>query len=201
MKKSLKEWIEVASTNEESPQSMHVSVRSELAPTSLLIDNAVAAWGGCEYAELSVVLVYLRYLSMLHQTHHWIAKGDSFHGDHELFEKLYNRIVPEIDGVAEKAVGVGSENNVLLQLQLTQLTQVCSMYNSPQTVPQSSDLAKASLAAEWNFLKILTAATESMQANGSMTPGIENMVQTVFDTHEKHIYLLKRRCSSAPLGF
>lgn len=196
--KSLVEWIKVdiEATGEDQEGAEQV-----VPHTALLVDNLTAAWGGIAYAELSVVLVHLRYLALVHQTHHWIAKGDSFYGDHKLFEQLYDAIIEEIDAVAEKSVGLGSEFNVNMQLQLSQLNQLCKAYGSPQTVPQSNDLAKASLTAECNFQKMLKAACESMRNQGIETPGVENMLQNIADTHEKHLYLLKRRCSQAPLGF
>lgn len=194
--KSLIEWIKVdveAFGGESAEQA--------IPHTDLLVDNMVTAWGGIAYAELSIVLVHLRYLAFVHQTHHWTAKGDPFYGDHKTFELLYDAILEEVDKVAEKAVGLGNEANVSLPLQVTQLTQLCKAYGSPQTVPQNNELAKASLVAEWNFLKILVATIHLMKQNGSFTPGIDNMLQGMFDQHEKHVYLLKRRCVQGALGF
>jgi len=113
---------------------------------------------------------------------------------------LYDTIVSEIDAVGERAVGLGSEANVNLPLQLSQVMRLCAAGNSPQTVPQSSDLARASLIAECNFIKVLKAALASMRDCHTMTDGAENLLQQISDTHEKHIYLLKRRASCAPLG-
>ena len=194
--KSLAEWIKVTAT------SSDVEGASAAVPhTALVVDNLVASWGGIAFAELSVLVVHLRYLALVHQTHHWISRGDSFYGDHKLFEELYNAIVDEIDMVAEKAVGLGGEQNVNLALQVSQLMGLCKAYGSPQTVPQSCDLAKASLVAECNLLKVIQASSDCMEANGTMTPGIENMLQALYDAHEKHVYLLKRRCSQSPMGF
>ena len=192
--KSLSEWIhvDIASTD---------AFENDGPNIDLVVDNFAAAWGGIAYAELSVVLAHLRYLAMLHQTHHWTAKGDPFWGDHQLFADLYATLVSEIDIVAEKAVGLGSEANVNLQLQVTQLLKLSHDKGLSQTIPQSSELAKSSLIAEINLLKILQAASESMTSNGTSTPGVENMLQQLFDTHEKHVYLLKRRCSAPALGF
>lgn len=191
--KTLAEWIKVEYESEEGEEAV--------PHTGLLVDNLVAAWGGIAYAELSVVLVHLRYLALVHQTHHWCAKGDPFYGDHKLFEQLYDQVVEDVDVVAEKAVGLGGEANVNLPLQVNQVMNLCKAYDSPQTVPQSSELARASLVAEFNFLKVLYAASDSMRNCGSMTPGVENMIQALADVHEKHVYLLKRRCSASALGF
>ena len=194
--KSLAEWIKVdiGSTGEDDAEQA-------VPHTDLLVDNMAAAWGGIAYAELSIVLVHLRYLAFVHQTHHWIAKGDPFYADHQMFERLYNGTVKEIDAVAEKAVGLGNEQNVNLALQVSQLQQLCKAYGSPQTVPQSSELARASLVAECNFLKILKACCESMRSQGIETPGVENLLHGIADAHEGYVYLLKRRCAQGALGF
>lgn len=190
--KSLREWISVEYAGDDEDAKPH---------TGLVVDNLVAAWGGIPYAELSVLLVHARYLAFVHQTHHWCAKGDPFFGDHKLFEQLYDQVIEDIDVIAEKALGLGNEHNVNLQLQINQMMSLCQAYGSPQTVPQSNELAKASLVAESNFLKILKASTSCMQANCTLTPGVENMLQQLFDTHEKHVYLLKRRVAAVTLGF
>lgn len=194
--KSLAEWIKVDITGGEGEEAEAV-----VPHTGLVVDNMAAAWGGITCAELSVVLVHLRYLAMVHQTHHWIARGDAFYGDHLMFRRMYDKVIAEIDEVAEKAVGCGSEHNVNLSLQVSQLQQLSKAFSSPQTVPQTSDLARASLTAECNFMKVVKAACESMQNNGTCTPGIENMLQGIMDAHEEHIYLLKRRCTQMVLGF
>lgn len=194
--KSLSEWIRVDVASEDVE-----SASGGRPHAGLVVDNFAAAWGGIAYAELSVVLAHLRFLAMLHQTHHWIAKGDPFWGDHMLFSGLYETVTDEVDVVAEKSIGLGGEANVNLQLQVSQiLKQVCGS-GKGQTVPQSSDLAKSSLVAEFHFLEVLKAADESLKSNGTSTPGVENMLQQLFDTHEKHVYLLKRRCSVAAPGF
>lgn len=195
--KTLSEWIKVdnsvggeAATGPEQAQPH----------ADLHVDNSTAAWGGIPYAELSVLLVNLRYLAALHQTNHWVARGDCFYGDHKLFEEIYNSVLEDIDAVAEKAVGLGSEHNVNLMLQIMQLGQVSKSCASPQVVPKTSDLAKASLVAEFNFLKVLTAALVCMRANKTCTEGVENLLQGIADRHEAHIYKLKRRCSQTALG-
>lgn len=194
--KKTNEWIEV---NVSSPEQ-EASNEDQSPHIELAVDNSIAHWNGIAYAELSVVLVHLRYLAMLYQTNHWIAKGDPFWGDHKLFAELYETVTDEVDVVAEKAVGLGSEANVNLQLQMSQLLKFCCGSKSLQTIPQSNELAKNCLVVEYRFLQVLSMATESMRACGTLTPGVENMLQQLFDTHEGHVYLLKRRSSIPALG-
>ena len=51
---------------------------------------------------LVAVLVSLRALALLHQTHHWLSDGPEYYADHLLFERLYNETVEEIDAIGER---------------------------------------------------------------------------------------------------
>ncbi len=191
--RTLAEWIQVAASEEGGAPSAG-------PPPELAYDNSLASHAGVPYAELSQLLASLRYLAMLHQTHHWVAKGDQFYGDHELFYKLYERTLEDADEVAEKAVGLGSEQNVTLVTQLHQMVRLAQDMDSPQTVPHTSELAKASLSAERNLLQYVDMALQSMDQNGTTTSGVENLLQSIADRHEKHVYLLGRKCAQNALG-
>ena len=162
---------------------------------NIVNDNMVSEWGGTPYAQLSVVLVHLKFLFELHQNHHWTCMGDPFYGDHLLFSRLYEAIRPEIDSVAEKAIGLGCTSNVDLQLSCSQVLKLVSGCGSASMIPQSSDLARKSLMAELNFLKVISNAMESLKECGLLTNGVDNMLQGIADVHEGHVYLLKQRCS------
>lgn len=164
----------------------------------IAIENQLAQWGGVRYAELSVLLVQLRFLAMVHQTHHWTAKGDPFYGDHLLYERLYNAVVADIDGLAEKAVGLGNNDNVNLPLQAMQLNELARTYGTAMQLPQASSLSKKSLAAEVGFLRCAAHCACSLKEAGLMTRGLDNMLQGLEDKHEGHVYLLKQR--SCPGG-
>lgn len=162
---------------------------------SIVFDNMVAAWGSAPYPQLSVVLVNLRFLYLCHQTHHWISKGDSFYGDHLLFQRLYEKTLEDIDAMAEKVIGLGVTDNVNIQLQVAQVNQMVQGYGMTQTIPQPTELAKRSLLAEMNFLANIDCACSQLKEMGLMTNGLENMLQGLADVHESHVYLLKQRCS------
>ena len=161
------------------------------------VDHMLGEWGGIPYAELSVILVHLRYLQHVHQTHHWLAKGDPFYGDHLLFQRLYDAVTEDIDAVAEKSVGLGSERNVDLSLQVKQLEKMVSgAYGMTQTIPQPTELIKRSLQAEKNFIKTVCLLASSLKEQGVLTRGLDNMLAGIEDVHESHVYLLKQRSSS-----
>lgn len=160
------------------------------------IDNMCSEWSSVSYPQLSVILVHLKFLAMVHQNHHWTAKGDSFYGDHLLFDRLYQTVHEEIDSIAEKAIGMGSPNNVNLQLQTNQVMRLVKNYGMTQTIPQACELSKRSLSAELNFLCVCKCLVESMKEMGILTRGLDNLIAGIEDKHESHVYLLKQRITA-----
>ena len=159
----------------------------------IAVDNACAEWGGAPYPQLSVLLVHLRFLSFVHQNHHWVAKGDPFYGDHSLFGELYSNVVGEVDSIAERAVGLGTSQNVDVSLHTSQLLKLVQGYGMTQTIPQPNELARRSLQAEINFLKTCNILVQSMKEAGTLTRGLDNLIAGIEDQHETHVYKLKQR--------
>lgn len=173
---------------------MQLVVPSEVADT-IMYENMISEWGGIPYAQLSVLLAHARYLTMVHQTHHWTTKGDSFYGDHLLFERLYNGSSEDIDVLAEKVIGLSCDNNVNLNVQLNQLNRLVQNYGMSSTIPQACELAKRSLLAEMNFLKCICHMSCSLKEQGLLTGGLDNLLAGIQDKHEGHVYLLKQRAT------
>lgn len=161
---------------------------------TIKFDNMVAAWGGVSHPQLSVVLVWLEHLSRVHQSHHWIARGDSFYGDHLMFERVYKTAHDHIDKLAEKMIGLGMDSCVDLNLRSSQLGQMSSDYGAVSTLPSAAELAKRSLHAEKSFLAILDTACSSLREEGLMTRGLDNLLSEIYDEHESSVYLLQQRC-------
>jgi hypothetical protein len=156
------------------------------------LENMLSEWGDIPYSQLSIILVHLRYLASVHQTHHWTCKGDTFYGDHLLFERLYNTIPSEIDSVAEKAIGLGSIDNVELQLQLAQVEKLSKKYGMASTMPQPNELSRRSLVAEIGFLRCVAHCVKSLQQQGLLTRGLDNLLAGIEDVHEGKVYLLRQ---------
>lgn len=176
-------------------ETLEIQIAAPDPGYGVAIENMLAAWGATPYAQLSVLLVHLRFLALVHQTHHWTAKGDPFYGDHLLFERLYNGLLEDIDALAEKAVGLGGNDNVNLPLQIMQLNVMAQSYGMATTIPQASDLAKRSLLAEVAFLRCAAHCSLSLKETGLMTRGLDNLLAGIEDKHEGHVYLLKQRSS------
>ena len=159
----------------------------------IVTENMVSEWGGVPYPELSVLIVQLKFLSAVHQNHHWITKGDPFYGDHLLFQRIYDGTADDVDSVAEKALGLGCTDNVNITLMHNQLCKLIQGYGMTSTIPQGTELAKRSYLAEMNFLKVAAHLVEHMKAKGTLTRGLDNLLAGIEDKHEGHVYLLKQR--------
>jgi DNA-binding ferritin-like protein len=138
-------------------------------------------------------VVYLKFLASVHQNHHWVTKGDPYYGDHLLYQRLYSGVVEEIDSLSEKTIGLGSVSSVDLKLQVSQLNKLVCGYGTAATIPQQSELARRSLHAELNFLKVTAHLVESLKSCGLLTRGLDNLLAGIEDAHEGHVYLLKQR--------
>lgn len=165
----------------------------------IALEHMFSEWGSVPMGHLSVLLVHLRFLAMLHQTHHWQAKGDTFYGDHLLFERLYNAVVPEIDVIAEKAVGLGSVDSVNLPLQVSQLNRLIRNYGMSSTIPRPNEFIRRSMIGEVGLLRCADAVITSLKATGMLSRGVDNAIAGIEDSHESALYLLKQRCSCSEI--
>lgn len=133
---------------------------------------------------LSALLVFLRAVAQVHQAHHWVAKGSTAFSDHLLFERLYNNMLPEIDAVAERAVGSGGSTVGDFRAHAQAVVRVLDSLGGP-----GEDLIAKSLEAE-ELLKFgLSKVVEHME----MSRGTDNLIAGIEDKHEEHVYLLKQR--------
>ena len=177
------------------PNSLQVKVVGDdmqVPVAQLMHSKAIQSWGCIPYAELSALLVELRFLYMVHQTHHWIAKGDCYYGDHLLYQRVYEKIGEHIDKVAEKAVGLGCELNVDLKRQLGLLAK--RSVECVGTFPTDNSLPQKSLSLEKHFLELLCEYKVSLKQQGKLTHGVENLFDQIADDHEEFVYLFKQRC-------
>lgn len=168
-------------------------------PGDDLFEYHLSCWSRVVYPELSVVLVRLKALAEVHKSHHWIAKGDTFYGDHLLFERLYDSVVGEVDTVAERAVMMGGADNVnvgLVAHQVAGCLETCAAY----ALPTPDQLAQRSLERETAFLSCLDTVGRFLSSRGVLTPGLNNMLEGIADQHEQHVYLLRQRLGGSSQG-
>lgn len=152
-------------------------------------------WNVSEYDCLSVLLTSLLAVARVHQTNHWSSKGEPFYGDHLLFERLYSETNDEVDSVAEKIVGLSNIKGVDVVKQSQQIDTIISSLLStlPYDVPACDNLINVSLDFEKFLLKVIDLVIVSLKASRKLSLGIENMLGSLADKHESHVFLLSQR--------
>jgi DNA-binding ferritin-like protein len=148
-------------------------------------------------AELGVLVASMRAAAMVHQSHHWQTRGDTFYGDHLLYERLYNDSLDLIDRVAERAVGAGHRLLVHPVVQASQVGALVKFFSGDiQTDPGPDQYAVTSFLTELYLLSILGLAYKSLEATAMLSNGTDNLLQDVADKHEEFVYLLRQRAQT-----
>jgi DNA-binding ferritin-like protein len=162
----------------------------QVKDTRLVLEDLCADWSNMEFCELSSLLSVTRALAQLHQTHHWQASGNTFYGDHLLFERIYSDTSDEIDKIAERLVGLSTNDMVDTKTVASQTLRVLE-----QMFVEAEDSATCSLNAEKVYVKFLSDVSNSLESQGLLTYGVDNLLADMADKHEEHIYLLTQRSS------
>lgn len=187
------------------PDNERVVVRAHLAEPKVqefLLKQAEALdafpTDGEPLRPMSWLLAAMRTLAHVHQTHHWQTHAGHFYADHLLFERLYAESQEFIDGVAERTVGSGSIALVDARRQFDNMHKILHMcYASFGEVASPDQMMQASLMGETLFLGFLKKVMEMLEASGSLSHGISNLLEGVADKHEVFVYLLKQRTTTA----
>lgn len=137
---------------------------------------------------LSDLLAYTRALADVEQSFHWRTSGPSFYSDHLLFERLYGGTYADIDGMAEKLMGLTGAKECLSPL--TQAAKVVQIVQEMGLSEDPAQFTKDCLRVEQALVAVISATLDVCQAQ--MTDGLENFLQGIADKHEGHIYLLRQ---------
>lgn len=159
-----------------------------------VVQGMVAPFGHSPRSELSALLAFTRALAHVHQSHHWMTRGQNFYQDHQLFERIYHTVNNEIDPLAEKAVGTGSYlyAHPVLQLQSMGAALQCFCEGLPSD-PSPTLYPLRSLKAELSYMLALQCVYDCLEKDGLLSLGIDNFLQGLADHHEENLYLLKQR--------
>lgn len=155
-----------------------------------------------ECPELGVLLSSLQAMSILYKTFHWHSSGDDYYGDHLLYERLYTETSGEVDGLAEKMLGLSGINylvalNPVLQIQTQHFFVKGIAEWTKRGGDEVRDLpayhAAAGLLSEKAFLCFVDCVMRALEENARLTSGLSNMLEGISDLHEGHVYLLQQR--------
>lgn len=163
----------------------------------LKLDDLFITYGDERYAELGIFLDLLRALQFLHQQHHWQSRGTESYSDHLLFQRLYEGIVPQIDSIGEKLVGLSEQPSLVSSKHsLTNMPRFLIAIEDGVTnfgaTPQQQMIRK-SLLAEKSFLTAGEKMIKQLDSKGLLTRGLDNLLSQILDEHETFCYLLKQR--------
>lgn len=174
-----------------------VSKTANESPAAQIFLHLVGEYQGIVLGELGALVAVLRAAALVHQTHHWQTRGDTFYGDHLLYDRLYNESLKMIDRIAERAVGSGHRLLVHPVIQSTQVGSLVKFFcGDIQTDPTPDEYAVVSFMTEVYVLSFLGMAHQSLEASQLLTNGTDNLLQDVSDEHESFVYLLRQRVQS-----
>lgn len=160
--------------------------------TTLRYDELFITFGDEKYAEIGVMLTFLRSLSFIHQTNHWQCQGKDSYSDHLLFARLYESTSGHVDSCAERAVGLGNKNLVDIRHSLTNMSKIIgSIENRP--LPDEDQGVYKSLLAEKTFVAIGEKIMDDLKSKKLLTRGLEQLLGDILSDHEDLVYLLKQR--------
>jgi DNA-binding ferritin-like protein len=178
-------------------QGFNRKADADSTPLEQIFSHLISSYQGLQKAELAALLSCLRAGALIHQTHHWQTRGDTFYGDHLLYERLYNESLPLIDQIAERAVGSGGHLLVHPVIQSSQIHALVKHFcGDVLSNPTPDEYALVSLVAEVRILAVTSMVLGLLEQKGQLSHGTDNLLQGVSDKHEEFVYLLRQRCQS-----
>lgn len=139
----------------------------------------------CKTAALYVATLKAIYL--IHQQNHWTTKGQSFYGDHLLFQRLYESAQEDLDEAAEKMIGLFGDECLDYSLQADLLNKLLLRFK-----PVSASPVKLSLAIEQAFLNFTETAYNCFEEEGKLSMGLDDMLMSIASNRETSVYLLNQ---------
>lgn len=138
------------------------------------------------------VLACLRAAYLSYQTSHWQVVGQSFYGNHLLFERLYSSVLLQIDALAEKLVGYLGRDAVDLDYQIRTLASYTSRWT------QIDCHHKRGLQSEADIQAALKRAYDGIKQVKAMTLGLDDWIMATANAHEENEYLLQQALTPVP---
>ena len=134
------------------------------------------------------LLACTRAMSMYYQHIHWTSKNSLSFQDHLLAERLYGEVGSEIDGIAEKSIGVTKDASCVdLSLNIKLIGD--KINTLPMMAKENAEMFKAALMMEQEFIACCT----QYEKTPGITLGFQNMLAGMADHAEGRVYLLQQR--------
>lgn len=147
--------------------------------------------------DMKKYLSLLKALQAYYQHAHWISKGETFYGDHLLFERLYGSVNEQIDSLAEKMVALGGDHYVCVRTVMRMTSEI--LEKIPEMVEDTVglELAQSALKLEKKFLSSTKNLYNKLKEDGSLSLGLDDMLMALYNAHEGNVYLLGQKIKRA----
>lgn len=139
-------------------------------------------------SHLQTLLSQLHTIYALHRSAHWQARGISFYGDHQMFEKMYTPIIDEIDTLAERIVITFSPECVDASLLYPVISEQIQSFTRDYECPFDRVYA-----AEYELISMISECMQMIDEAEMITLGWEDFLGELTSQHEEHLYLLDAR--------
>lgn len=136
---------------------------------------------------LSQLLATLQAVHLTYWTSHWFARG---HGDHLLFDRLYNALPDEIDPLAEKIVGIYGEEWVSASPRAALTARLMAEW------AKETDPILQGLHMEEYLQRMFRHVRDILEDLGELTLGLDDYLTATASAHETNQYLLGQRARS-----
>lgn len=137
--------------------------------------------------KLQILLALLRALHWLHWTTHWQVEGESFYGDHLLFDRMYTAMPDEIDGLAEKIVSYFGGAAVCPVDQVEKAETWLRHWHE-----EENPYARA-YSAEEELQDVVAEIFDQLDESGDLPLGLNDFLAALANAHETNLYLLGQR--------
>lgn len=138
------------------------------------------------------VLGCLRAAYLSYQTSHWQVVGQSFYGNHLLFQRLYKSVQDQADQLAEKLVGYLGREVVDLNQQAKHIAEYCRRWHGIDCHH------KRGLQSEADLQQSLKRAYDGIKQVNAMTLGLDDWIMATANAHEENEYLLQQALTPVP---
>ena len=138
------------------------------------------------------VLACLRAQALSYQTSHWQVVGQSFYGNHLLFQRLYESVQEQVDQLAEKLVGYLGREVVSLDHQIKHIAAYTMRWS------QIDCHHKRGLQSEADLQAALKRAYDGIKQVNAMTLGLDDWIMATANAHEENEYLLQQALTPVP---
>jgi DNA-binding ferritin-like protein len=134
----------------------------------------------------NLFLATLRSIDWIHRHSHWTTKGNSFYGDHLLFQRLYEAAQESADATAEKFIGIFGEQAVDCATQQQLMAEVLKKYSGKDSAIDMS------ISIEKDFVKLAQTVYDIFKNEDVMTLGLDDTIMSIANKHEEAVYLLQQ---------